>query len=613
VEASGPGPELNADVEGPADRVSLSSIPAEDPGGRRTSGLVAWCVGTMAAVFAAFFPALSGTFLLWDDDRNFLDHDAWRGLSWDHLSWMATTCHGGPYQPLSWLSLGLDHALFGMDARGYHLTNVFLHAIGAVAFFFLALRLLPLAVPALGGRLARPSAAVAAGLFALHPLRVESVAWITERRDVLSGIFFVVTILGYLRHASNPKGDRSAYAVAIVCLLASLLAKASAIVVPFLLLLLDAWPLRRSLRRSVQSVLPFALVAAPFAVVAVWGQATQTGQMRSFGEHGLLERAAQAGYASVFYLLKSALPRNLIPIRELPEPFDPLEARFLVSSLLVAGTTAFLFWRRKSMPAPWTTWAAYLVILAPVSGIAGVGPQLVADRYSYLACMPVALLAAGALFARAPKFSVPVSTVAILVLGALTWRQARLWRDTETLFGRVLEIHPRSYVAHDVLGLALERRGDRLGASQHYAAAIQIAPAHPVPRNNLGRILLDEGRIDDAISEFRASLLARPDYAKGRSNLAVALARAGRLDEAESEFREGVRRNPGDYGTRFNFGVLLATRERFAAAAEELKIALTLEPESREAHRLLAGVYAKLGRADLAREHLDRSRPPRLQ
>ena len=575
--------------------------------GGRTASL-AWSLAIAGAVVAAFLPALSAGFLYWDDDKNFLDHSAWRGLSLAHLRWMATTCHGGPYQPLSWLTLGVDHALYGMDPRGYHATNVLLHALGAVVFFLLAARLLPLASRSLAERARLPAAAAAALLWAIHPLRVESVAWITERRDVLSGLFFSASILAYLAHASSEEGSRRAYLLSLGLLLASLLAKASGVVMPLLLLVLDAWPLRRPMRRALAEKIPFAVLAAPFAWIAVWGQASQTGEMRSLGEQGVLARLAQSAYAAVFYAAKTVFPRHLIPIRELPSPFDPFAARFVVCAAVAVGTTLLLFRLRRSAPAAWTAWIAYLVVLAPVSGLAGVGPQLVADRYTYLACMPFALLAAGLLFVHAGRLARPAALAIVLLLGALTWTQTGRWHDTETLFGYTLGVHPNSYVAHDLVGRMLAMRGLEREAAEHYRAAIEIAPSRPIPRNNLGLLLLEEGRMEEAIEQFRRALQDSPDYAKARSHLGVALFRAGRVDEAERELREGTRRNPRDYGTRLNLGVLLATQQRFEEAAAELETALAIDPGATEPHKLLAQAYGKLGRPDLAAEHLRRSR-----
>jgi Tfp pilus assembly protein PilF len=588
--------------------VRLPSRESQPGRARRTlrlglAGLIA------AAVIGAFTPALHAGFVYWDDDKNFLDNARWRGLSLEHLRWMATTFHGGPYQPLSWLTLGIDHALWGMDPRGYHLTNVLLHAIGAVAFFRLALRLLPLCTPKLEGKTLTWASASSALLFAVHPLRVESVAWITERRDVLSGIFFTLSILAYLRSATDPEpsGRRGAYAASLACLLLCLLAKASGIVVPVVLLLLDRWPLRRPLQVALLGKIPFVLLAIPFAWLAWRGQASLSHEMPTLGEHGVAERLAQAAYSAVFYPVKTLLPVDLAPIYELPASLDPLAPRFLAAIVVAAAATALLFAMRRSIPAVWSAWASFLVIVAPVSGLVQVGPQLVADRYSYLACMPFALLAAGALFSRLRRAAPVASLAAVAVLGVLTWRQARLWQDTETLFRRALEVDAQSYIAHDVVGRMATMRGRKDEAAAHYRAAIAIAPGQPIPHNNLGLLLLEENKLDEAVGQFREALRARPDYLRARGNLGVALFSQGKVAEAETELREAVRGWPDDPGARVNLGNVLLVQDRPADAAQQYEAALALQARSVEAHQGLAQAYSKLGRAELAAEHLRRA------
>jgi len=554
----------------------------------------------VAAVLAAFYPALSAGFLYWDDDRNFLDHEAWRGLSLGHLKWMATTFHNGHYQPLSWLTLAIDHDMWGMDARGYHVTNVLLHAVGAVAFYFLGLNLLPLCVPRLTGRRLGWAAVSAALLFGVHPLRVESVAWITERRDVLSGIFFTLSILAYVRFAaaSEKRDRRGAFAASLLFMLLCLLAKAWGIVIPGVLLLLDRWPLRRPIRASLVEKIPFALLALLFAGLAFWAQASQAQAMLTLGRHGILGRIAQGAYSAVFYPAKTLVPIRLSPIYELPAVLDPFEPRFLGAAAVALAVTALTFARRRSIPAVWTAWATFLVIVAPVSGVAQSGPQLVADRYSYLACMPFALLAAGWVFTRLPGIASALTVAIVTVLGLLTWRQSRWWRDTETLFRHALEVDERSYTAHDIVAGMLLMRGRRDEAEAHCRAAIAIAPGEPIPRTNLGLILIEKGRLDEAAEEFRAVLRARPDFPRGRVNLAVVLFRQGRLAEAEIELREAVRRTPDDPAALVTLGGILLAEDRPAEAARQFEAALAVQPGSPDARAGLARANAKLGRRE---------------
>lgn len=548
-----------------------------------------------ACVLAAFSPAFSGGFLYWDDDKNFLETQGWRGLGLENLRWMATTLRGGPYQPLSWLSIGIDHAIFGMDARGYHATNVLLHAATAVAFFYLARRIFALAVPGMPRK--EIAAACAALLFAVHPLRVESVAWITERRDVLSGVFVALSLLAYLSCAAgNLRKRRLAYIASLIAFVLALLAKASALALPVVLLLIDRWPLRRPLRASLLEKVPFAIVAAVFGAVALVGQASLPHGMRTIEEHGPLDRLAQAAYAALFYPAKTLLPIRLSPIYELPTTFDPFSPRFVGAACLAIAVTAIAVVRRRRAPAAAVAWGAFLVLLAPVSGIVQTGPQLVADRYSYLPCISFALLAAGCLFARAPRIAPVIASAVVLVLGAATWKQTRYWRDTETLFARALELDPESSIAHGVVARMLAMRGARDEAQTHYRRAIELAPRRPLPHNNLGLLLFEEGRYDEAVFEFREALRVQDDYGRARVNLGAALVKVGDPRGGEAVLREALRRDPADPGARTNLGLALLAQDRAAEAVLELEAALRANPSSAEARAGLARARAKLGK-----------------
>ncbi len=416
----------------------------------------------VAAVLAAFAPALSAGFVNWDDDRNFVMNQAWRGLSEKHLAWMLTTFHMGPYQPLSWITLGAEYPLWGMDARGYHATNVLLHALTAVAFWFVARRLIFVA-----RGVDSPIAALAASLvFALHPLRVESVAWVTERRDVLSGLFFVLAIAAWLRYASE--GRRSSYAWTCMLVLLSLLAKAPAIVMPALLLVLDVWPLRRTAlgwRRLVLEKTPFIVLSIVFGALAIHGQIGDGGNMLTLARHGPLQRAGQVAFGLLFYVWRTLVPRNLIPIHEMPEPFDAAAMRFLLPIAIVITTVVVLFVVRKRVPALVAAAVSFFIILSPVSGITQAGPQLVADRYSYLSCMPFALLAGCAVawgmstFPRVRSIVIVTVFAMATLLGGLTFRQARYWHDSESLWRHTLTINPTSLRGTFNLASTLSERG----------------------------------------------------------------------------------------------------------------------------------------------------------
>ncbi|MBL8859048.1 MAG: tetratricopeptide repeat protein [Planctomycetes bacterium] len=416
----------------------------------------------LVAVWFTFEPALAAGFVNWDDGASIVENTAFRGFSAEHLRWMFTTTYMGPYQPLSWLSLALDHAVGRLDPAVYHRTNLIWHAVGTIALFFLARRffgLLPGFTRAPG--LETGTAFVAALLFALHPLRCESVCWVTERRDVLSAPFFFLSLYAWIGYATAPRGTgRRDYGLAHVLLVLSLLAKASAIIMPALLLLLDLGPLRaaareRGWRTAGLEKLPSLAIVSVFAIIAWRGQAVDAA-MAPTELHTLTTRTIQAGYAACFYAVRSVWPVGLSPIHPMPPIERFYDAALLLPFFVTLVTTllALLFWRRRSAAA-WS-WCAFLVILAPVSGLAHSGPQLVAERYTYLACVPFALLAAGALAALSLERRALALTLAAVVLGSLCWKsreQSRIWIDTQSLWHHALSVDPDNNVALENLGV----------------------------------------------------------------------------------------------------------------------------------------------------------------
>src|SRR5437870_6954361 len=372
-----------------------------------------WLVPVLIALvtFAAFLPTLQNQFVTWDDGKNFLENAHYRGLGWTHIRWMWTT-HLGHYIPLTWMTLGLDYLLWGMNPVGYHLTNLLLHAANAVVFFFVVLRLLTLALPspAERGHALAVSAGFAALVFAIHPLRVESVAWVTEQRDVLSGLLFLLTLFSYLRAADGGGAGRGRWLVASVGFYAlALAAKAVVVTLPLLLVVLDVYPLRRlpdrwrdwlapAERQVWAEKVPYGLLALVASGIAAYALRVSTLAPDAYplwahvfiGAHGLC-----------FYVWKTLFPLGLSPLYELPARIDPLDPALLGSVVAVVGIGAGVWALRRRWPAGLAACAAYVVLLAPVSGLPRtIGPQLVATRYSYLSCLPWAILAGAALLSR---------------------------------------------------------------------------------------------------------------------------------------------------------------------------------------------------------------------
>ncbi len=539
----------------------------------KSSAVVAWMPLSLALiVVASFWPAIGADFVAWDDDLNLTDNVRYRGLSLEHLRWMATTTHGGHYQPLTWISWAMDYLVWGMDPRGYHLTNLVLHAAAVLVFYALASRLLLGTQPAAqGGATRMPpdssviwAAAVGTLFFAVHPLRAESVVWVSERRDVLSGFFYLLALWAYVRMvAAGSEGTaalregqrvrRRWLAASLGCFVLSLLSKAWGMTFPAVLLILDVYPLRRPAREGWARVLTekaLFLLPALVAAGAAFAAQHSVEDMRTFAEHPLGARIAQATYGLCFYPWKTLLPTDLSPLYLLRPGFDVGAPRFVVSGALVVVVTAGLVAMRHRWPWALAAWAAYAVIVSPVLGLAQTGPQLVADRYSYLSCLPWALLAAAAVFgvscsSRRARIAVRGGAVlAVAVLASLTFRQASIWTDSETLwshairldptnhiaftnrgfagadperaladYGEALRLDPRFYLAYFNRGELRQQLGDNVGAVTDYTAAIDVLPADPKAYNNRGWAKQALGDAEGAAADYRKALdLAPPGW-----------------------------------------------------------------------------------------------------
>src|SRR5881296_1264359 len=434
--------------------------------------LADWLIPLALALvtFAVFSPALSNNFVDWDDQINLTGNEEYRGLGTAQLKYFFTTLLMGHYIPLTWLTFGLDYVLWDMNPMGYHLTSLIIYAANAVVLYFLALHLLGKATPLADGP--RRAGAVAATLFfALHPLRAESVAWVTERRDVLSGLFFLLTILAYLRmrDASGPRRYwlLAASAGAYVLALAS---KGSVMVLPALLLVLDIYPLRQLGRRTLIEKIPFVLLGVAGAVATYYAQ-NANAFITPLQRYPLTARIGMTFYSLWFYASKTVVPAGLGPLYELPARVNPLDWRFLGPAIAVTMITAALVALRRRWPAGLTVWACYAIALGPVMGLVHSGYQLAHDRYSYLPALALALMFGGLAGVAAREAvagrlrpilagALGVAGVAWLVgLAVLTFNQVQIWHDTETLWRFALDAEPDCVICHSNLGIYFGNRG----------------------------------------------------------------------------------------------------------------------------------------------------------
>ena len=578
------------------------------------SGLWRWLIPLLVAAvtFAAFLPVLGAGFVNWDDDHNIVNNPHLRGLGRSQLAWMFTASHAGHYQPLTWLSLAVDYRLWRPERPGgFHLTSLVLHVLTALSVYLLAARFIALD---LGSTAHRPDIAVRIGaagaalLFAVHPLRAESVAWVTERRDVLSGLFYVLSILAYLRavQAFRDGHPHPAWYVGSIVLCAlSLLCKAHAVTLVGVLVLLDVHPLRRFSHHRLQPLvgkLPFVMLSIVFGYRAIRAQA-QSGAMYPLDDYDLAARIAQALYGHAFYLSKLVLPVSLGPMYELPARAVLVgwSLWFGLAVFVGAGVVAILL-RRRFKPLL-VAWGWYVVVLLPVSGLLQSGAQLAADRYSYVSCIGWAL-AAGALLHRilpigrlaSPRAALTMTCAlsAITVLAVLNWRQSAVWHDSITLWRRGTTVSPNSPIAHVNLGDALMHTDppDHAAAMSSYRRALKLNPRDPKAHNGAATAALAMNQPEAALRHLEKAVLLDPQYALARCNLGYVLAGYGRFREAIEQYRAAVRIAPAFSKAASRLANMLIDRGRYAEAIEVLRSTAIRLPDEAYFHSTLSWLLA---------------------
>jgi Flp pilus assembly protein TadD len=567
-----------------------------------------WWLPVLAAVLAffVFLPAREARFVNWDDEVSFLTNTAYRGLGPAELRWMLTTTFLGHWSPLTWVTWGFNYVAGGLDPWGYHLGNLLLHSANVALLWLVARRLLaagfaaPIASPAIAS-----GATIAALVWGLHPLRAEAVAWASARRDVLAGLFYLLAVLAYLRGVAGGAGiERRWWGLSLGAFAAALSSKAIAMTLPLTLLLLDMYPLRRRDLGGwtlIREKLPYAVLAVAAGVVALVAR-QESGNITGYGQYGAGARAALAAYTFWFYPWKFLWPAGLSPMYELPQHVDLGEWRFLGPLVAVTALTAAFLLLRRRWPAAIAAWVQSAIVLAPISGVVHSGNQLAADRYSYLSGLGLAVLAGAGLAwmlrraADGPtrRWMRPVAwasaALIVLALGAAARTQTAIWKDSETLWRRAVEVDPTCSLCESNLGRVVARPGRFPEAEAHERRAIALRPDRPGPHENMGEIMLAQGRFREAEAHFRRAAILRPDRAVSRNALGVALANQGRNIEAEAEFQEAARLSPRLVDAPANLGVLYVRLGRYEDAILPLRRALALDGGR-------AGVRAELGRA----------------
>ena len=548
------------------------------------------------------------------------------GLTWPGTVWAFQTGAVGNWHPLTWLSHMVDCQLYGLNAGGHHAANLFFHLANTLLLFVWLRR-------ATG---ARWRSFFVAALFAWHPLHVESVAWVSERKDVLSAFFWFLALLAYLRHARSPSSAK--YLLTLLLFACGLMSKPMVVTFPFVLLLIDYWPLGRlrvagcgvvaspveaesqrilpedpvvaipprSMTHLVREKVPFFALSLVSSIVTYRVQAAG-GAVSSFAETGLYSRLTNAVLAYARYLAKTLWPIDLSPIYPFSKKLPG--AQLLAASLILILLSAWFAFRARRHSYLVMGWLWFLGTLVPTIGLVRVGAQSMADRYMYLPSVGLFILVVWGLDAIG-QFS-PPRRRSLAALGGLalagcltgTWFQLGYWADPVTLYRRAVELNADNYIAYDYLGKSLEDKGWNELALSCYSEAVRLRPRFVVGQYNLGTLLMAQGRLAEATDHLQAAVTADPNFAKGYNNLGSALFKRGRISDAKTQFSRAIALDPDEPSAHHNLGTLLLAESQWAEAEAQFSEAIRLQPDFSEAHLNLALVYVRQGKPGDASAH----------
>jgi tetratricopeptide (TPR) repeat protein len=590
----------------PAQATSTATKPSPVP---------AWLLAALLALvtLTAYWRAMQCDFVNFDDpDYVTSNVHVQNGLTLEGINWAFSHIVSANWHPLTMMSHMLDCQIYALKPWGHHLTSVLLHTLNTVLVFVLFRSLTGAAWRSFW----------VAALFALHPLHVESVAWISERKDVLSAFFGLLSLIFYARYARPGRGQWSegsgqravSYGLALVFLALGLMSKAMLVTWPFVMLLLDYWPLNRvrnsefgvqnfpqSLKTLVVEKIPFFALAVLSSVATLIVQA-QHGAVQTIenlsvgarGENALISYGRYLGKLfwpaklSVYYIYRGSWPLAVV----------------LAVVVLLAGMTLLVWWQRKRYPFLLTGWLWYCGTLVPVIGLVQVGAQAMADRYTYLPSLGVLIIVVWGAYELArdrQALVVALSTAGALVIVAclgVTRQQLSYWRTSETLFGHALAVTDSNYMTHNGLGHAYSMQGRIDDAIAEYQEAIRLKFDFAGAHDNLGAAYVIKGRLDEAIGEFRKAIHFRPDYALYHFNLGVALVQKGQTNEAMGQFQEAIRLKPDEAAYHLNLGTAFNLKGSVDEAIALYQQSVHLSPDDPSTHYGLGLAFDFKGQVD---------------
>jgi tetratricopeptide (TPR) repeat protein len=544
------------------------------------------------------------------------------GITLDGFRWAFSTKYTGLWNPLVWLSLMFDYQLYGLNAGGYHLTNLILHIMSALLLFWLFNRMT--------GAIWR--SAFIAAFFALHPLHVESVAWITERKDVLSAFFWMLTLCLYAYYTEKPVIKR--YLLVLFPFVCALMSKPMVVTLPVIMILLDYWPLNRLQKQQIGTnmteavpvstnqerketkskkgvlkkniypsidrrlsetkiagiiqvwqlleKIPFFILSAALVIVTLYNPNNPTTELFS-----LSSRMANAIVAFMTYLEKTFWPHDLAIFYPFSTQIPAWQV--IVATLLILSITSAVIVTVKRMPYLFVGWLWYAITILPVIGIIQISlsaPYAMADRYTYLPSIGISIMLAWGIPFLIKREEIrnyilfPAGLVFLAILSFLTWQQCGYWKNSTTLFSHALQVTKNNDLAHYNLGMALDAEGKKEEAIPHYLAAIKINPAQQEAHSNLGVVLAAQGRNEEAVAHYLAAIKINPNYADAYYNLANLLIKHGKMEEAIDNYRKVIKINPDHFEAHCNLADVFVKQNKLDQAIEHFREAVRINPYS---------------------------------
>jgi tetratricopeptide (TPR) repeat protein len=561
-----------------------------------------------------FWTALHCQFVDYDDnDYVTRNPHIQSGITAQSVAWAMTARYVGNWHPLTWMSHMLDYELFGLNPEGHHATSLLLHALNVVLLFLVLRKMTG----------AHWRSAFVAALFAVHPLHVESVAWVAERKDVLSTFFGLLAIAAYLRYTEKPKLTR--YLPVALLFALSLMSKAMLVTLPFVLLLLDFWPLKRialsrtsisspesntddfrnqllRLGRLILEKVPLLALSCISSLLTVSAQGFAVGQLKL----PFYVRLANAVLSYFRYIAKMLWPTKLVVLYPFP---SGVLWPVIIASIAILGFTLLVFRFRSNYPWLFTGWFWYLGTLIPVIGLVQVGMQSIADRYTYVPSIGLFVILAWGGFALADRWRIdPVSLgvlslIPIAICAGITRHQLTHWKDSTALFEHTLRWTSGNAIIENNLAAVYLARGEVDAAAEHAAAAVKISPENTDALSNLGSALLSKGKVDESIACYRRALQIHPNDFDLHHDLGCALVKKGDWNAAIDELQAAVRLNPTVVTFHSDLARALLTNGKLEEGAQELQKILQIDPNHWESHYYLGQISMGQGKLDEAARH----------